>query len=425
MSDAERTEIELEEDAFLPQGAPAETPFAELSRLMVIAIDVNAGDTLSWNAQPAPNGAWTTQWTRINDTAYSVLASGATLDGRVAMVAQTKASTDVQYIDEAPAAPDGVQRWNAPVSLGLPAGCGGFAQLAMTVNAGGRVAVFGVDDATGAVWWIYQNPDRIVERTIEQVPPGQTDPITITVHEAAPPETPWSDWQSLGTDTPVSRITLGNNADGRVLIAAIGPEAEDKQVYVNQQKTDVSLKVTDWTGWQRLDTSASGGATSAPAVVLDKEGAVNIFMIGALAQVVQIRQQPPGEATWSTWARLGMTGVPLVALTASFNAASRLVLVAIDENKGVHGNVQIDPLFQQWIGWEQIGVASGFGEIAMDYNADGRLTLFQRVDANADLQCLSQYTVDSTSWEAGWDTLAQGGIGSFGVVRDLTPPQTG
>ena len=163
MSDAVRTEIELEEGAFLPSGEPVLTPFAEISRLMLLGIDANQGNKILWTAQTRPNGPWNTIYEPVNDNAYIVLGTGLTMDGRVAIAAVTNASpATVHYNDEAPQAAGGAQRWNAPVDLGLPEGLEGLVQIAMQRDADGRIEIFGVDGVTGSVWWKYQNPDKIV-----------------------------------------------------------------------------------------------------------------------------------------------------------------------------------------------------------------------------------------------------------------------
>ncbi|WP_349362433.1 MAG: hypothetical protein ABL307_08575 [Roseitalea porphyridii] len=423
MSSAERTEIALEDEAFLPDGETdeTETPFAELSRLMVVAIDSGQDDKLVWTAQTGPNGPWSGTWATISDTAYLVMATGVTTDGRVAIAAQTATDPAVHYIDEAPQGPGGAERWNAPVDLGLPEGVDGLVQLVMTRDAGGRIEIFGVDGTDGTVWFIYQNPDRIVDKTEQIIPPGQSEPVTVHVKVPEPPEQPWSAWQAL-TGDGIGRLTIVNNADGRIMLVATGSNPDATPVYVNQQTQPVALTAAQWSGWTRIDDAASGTAGSQPAAVLDREGAVNIFMVGDLAQVVQIRQDPPGGKQWSAWARPGMTGTVMFNVTAAFDGNGLIVLAGIGEHGELFTNLQVDALRQQWLGWQQVGKVPGFGLLMMDYNADGRLALFQSDSRARSLSFVDQYTVDSTSWNAGFTQLAAEGIVTYGVVRDLTPP---
>ncbi|MGJ8570398.1 MAG: hypothetical protein ACSHXI_06835 [Hoeflea sp.] len=424
MSDAIRTEIDLHEDAILPANNPEITPFAELSRLMVIGIDSNQDNHLLWTAQTAPNGPWSGTWDTINTTPYIVLGTGCTLDGRVAMAAQTKSSpVTVHYIDEAADQPDNVERWNAPVDLGMPDGLAGFVQLEMTRDADGRIEIFGVDDSGGNVWWIYQNPPKIVDKTEQVTPPGAKEPITVHVKVAEPPDTPWSDWMPL-PGQQISRLTVTNNADGRILVVTMGQQPEKRSVYVNQQKTGTALSATDWTGWVRIDNASSGGAGALPTAALDRQGAVNIFMIGSLSEVVQIRQQPPGGDAWTEWVRPGMTGSVLFNVTSAIDGDGHISLIAVGEQAQLFYKQQTSSLTQQWSGWEQVGKIEDFGAIAMDYNADGRLTYFQSWSKTNQLHIVSQFVPDSTSWSAGWTMLADNGIFTYGIVRDLTPPSS-
>lgn len=422
MSDAARTEHELEDGAFLP-GDSDETPFAELSRLMLVGIDANQDNHILWTAQVSPNGPWNRVYAPVNETnAYIVLGTGSTTDGRVALVAQTKtAPVAVHYIDEAAEGPGGEQRWNAPVDLAMPAGVAGFVELAMTRDADGRIEVFGIDGATGTVWWIYQNPPKIVDTTEQVTPPGSTTPITVHVQVAEPPDTPWSGWVSLPGEA-VARLTVTNDATGRVTLIGTGQDPQAVAVYVISQAKATALTSADWSAWARIDNADSGAAGSKPTAVLDNEGAINIFMVGSLSEVVQIRQEPPGGPGWSGWHRPGMTGKTLVNVTSAFAGDGQIVLVALDENLGLHANYQDDALFQQWTGWQQIGVAPDLGLTAMDYNANGGLTYFQGESRSNGVKFITQATMDSTSWTAGWTMLADNGIFTYGIVRDLTPP---
>tara|TARA_R110002020_G_scaffold40118_2_gene118665 strand:+ start:10384 stop:11661 length:1278 start_codon:yes stop_codon:yes gene_type:complete len=424
MSDAARVEIDLHENAILPARNPEVTPFAEMSRLMMIGIDANQQNNLLWTAQTEPNGPWSGTWDVINKTSYIVLATGSTTDGRVALAAQTKSSPlAVHYIDEAAQGAGGEERWNEPISLGMPEGLAGFVQLEMVRDADGRIEIFGVDDSGGNVWWIYQNPPKIVDKTEQVTPPGSTTPITVHVQEAEPPDTPWSAWIALPGQT-VSRLTVSNDATGRITLIGTGQNPKAVEVYVISQSKGTSLATADWSGWTRIDNANSGTAGSRPTAVLDNEGAINIFMVGSQADVVQIRQQLSGGPGWSEWYRPGMTGKALVNVTSAFAGNGQIVLVALDENLGLHANYQYDALFQQWSGWQQIGVAPDFGLTAMDYNADGSLAYFQGETKINGVKMISQATMDSTSWTAGWTMLADNGIFTYGIVRDLTPPET-
>ena len=124
-------------------------------------------------------------------------------------MAQASPPTALFYIDEKANADP--QAWNATVSLGKPAGVKAFAYLAMAVDADARVEVFGTARTDGTIWWKYQNPNRIVQKTVTITPPGTNTPITVTVNEIEPPQTPWSDWMQLRASRTDQAL---RNADG-------------------------------------------------------------------------------------------------------------------------------------------------------------------------------------------------------------------
>lgn len=423
MSDAVRTEHELVEGAFLPSGEPTLTPFAEYSRLMLLGIDANQDNRILWTAQTRPNGSWNRIYEPVNDNAYLVLGTGLTMDGRVAMVAVTRNDpVTVHYIDEAPQGPGGEERWNAPADLGLPGGVSGFAQVAMQRDAEGRIEVFGIDGASGSVWWKYQNPPKIVEQTEEVVPPGQSTAITVQVQVPAPPDTPWSNWIQLAGDS-FAQVTVANDINSRITLVATGSNPDATEVFVNAQTKDTALAASDWTGWTRIDNAASGTAGSVPTAVLDPEGFLNIFMVGANSQVVQIRQTEPAKTTWSDWHQISFINAAVVNVISAFDSNGNIVLVALDENLGLYADYQTDVRKQVWSGWQRIGTAPDFGLVAMDYNADGALSYFQGETKTDGVKFISQMAPGSTHWSAGWTMLADNGIFTYGIVRDLTPPE--
>jgi hypothetical protein len=417
-----QTHDHKDDDVYMPgEGKALSAPFFELSRLMIVAIDSGQGNKLVWKAQGAPNGNWGDAWTPFSKTAYRILGTGCTIDGRVAVVAETVGSAEVHYIDEAVENPPGEERWSAPVNLGHPAGTSGLVQLVMARDAGGRIEVFGVDGQTGGVWWIFQNPPKMVEKTEEVIPPGQTKPVKVHVMVPEPPDQPWSAWQQI-PGVEAEGLSLTNNADGRIAIVATGRQPANKQVFVIQQKTAKALSPSDWTAWERIDTPASGTTDTQPVMALDTEGVVNIFMVGANTQVVQLRQTKPGALTWATWIRPGMTESPLVNLACGLQGNGNLILFAVDVNEVLHSNYQTSPLTQHWSGWRRSAIAPGFGILATDYNADGVLSFFTTNTKDDSLHMLTQADLDSTSWDAGFTLLANAGMFTYGVVRDLTPP---
>ena len=110
-------------------------------------------------------------------------------------------------------------------------------------------------------------------------------------------------------------------------------------------------------------------------------------------------------------------------VTAGIDGDDHPVVVGTDTKQFHNMTMQLDVEAQQWSGWNPF-VAGGPVWIALDYNADGRLTFFSHnLTANyGGLYCMSQVAFDSTEWDLGWTELAANGIHDYTVVRDLTPP---
>src|ERR1700674_2219360 len=270
-----------------PRFTRREPFFFELSRLMVVALKASSESNfnhLFYRAQTRPNGPWEGHWTPIDTTyPYGLMAAGLTGDGRVAVIAQLQTPVSVMYIDEARDSGD-VQPWHPPVPLGEPEGVNAFVDLAMAVDAGARLELFGTDDS-GRLWWKYRNPDRIVQKTVQVTPPGTDTPITITVDESAPPLTPWSAWIKLvGPPGGLGRLRAIANADGRIMLFGFNPQTS--YLYRSEQRIAQALQPSDWSEWVEMDDQTTGIFGSI-APVLDSLGAVNLFGIDAGGQVLQ------------------------------------------------------------------------------------------------------------------------------------------
>jgi hypothetical protein len=327
---------------------------------------------------------------------------------------------------EAPNSID-VERWNAPVDLGKPAAANNLSQLAIIADAGGRVEVFaldniGTDPGGSRIWWKYQNPNRIVQKQVQVTPPGTHTPITITVEETAPPATPWSDWFQLPGG--VIDIQAKRNADGRVILFGVNSQ---KHIFRNEQKVTEALKPSDWAGWVQMDNDVSGKFGGAFSATLDRYGAVNLFAVNEGGQVLHARQAPPCTSTWAGWSTPGYIREGVLTLAASIDGDDDIVLVATDKTFIQHANQQWNAAAQQWTGWIAFSHTSAPPRLALDYNADGRLSLFSHPVPNPPpyygLSVTSQMKLDSTEWEFASTQLAQSDIRQYVVVRDLTPPK--
>ena len=212
----------------------------------------------------------------------------------------------------------------------------------MAVDADARMEVFGTDMG-GGIWWKYQNPNRIVQKTVTVTPPGTDKPITVKEDEIAPPLRPWSDWMQLpGGLGPISAL---RNADGRIILFGINAQGH---LYRSEQRVAQALQPSDWSGWTQMDNGTGTLLAMAPA--LDSAGAVNFFGINKGGDVLHTRQSPPCTSTWTGWTTPGIVRGSVHSLAAGTDGDDRLVLVATDNSKFHNMNAQLDVETQRWSG---------------------------------------------------------------------------
>ncbi|BCG77406.1 hypothetical protein MesoLj113b_09480 [Mesorhizobium sp. 113-3-3] len=396
---------------------PGGTSFFELSRLMVVGID-SAKSQLIQKAQTSPNGPWPSAWSPIAPGAWVIMTAGLTKDGRVAVVAQPSGTTNLSFITEDANQIGPIDKWNSPVGIGAPPGATSYQKLTMANDADGRIEIF-LTDNQGRIWWIYQNPDQVVQVQKTITPPGTTAPIVVTVDVLAPPAKPWSDWQQLtGQLVTVTAIRQG---DGRIALFGIN---SNLNLYRCQQAKPQPLKVADWTGWVQIDTTQTGGFIEmAPAI--GPLGATNLFAMNRGGQVLHTRQMPAGSDSWTQWATPGYSRWPQNALAAGIQGDGDIVLVATDQQHVLQFNAQWDAKTQNWSGWRDFGFALNSARLSLNYNADGRLALFMLMvmpDGTSGLWTINQMAIDSSEWEYDWMALTTSNLKQIVVVRDLTPP---
>lgn len=399
------------------QNKPAGTPFFELSRLMVVAINAPAGQLVQ-KAQASPNGPWAAAWSPIAPGAYVIMTVGLTKDGRVAVVAQPSGTTNLSFITEDANQVGPVDKWNPPVNIGAPPGASSYQKLSMARDVDGRVEIF-LTDNQGRIWWIYQNPDQIVQVQKTITPPGTTTPIVVTVDELRPPAQPWSAWQQIPGG--LVAITALRQADGRIALFGIN---SGLHLYRCQQSKAQALIPADWTQWVQIDTPATGGF-SEMAPVVGPLGATNLFAMTQAGQVLHTKQLPAGSDTWTAWATPGYSRVPRYTLCAGIQGDGDIMLVASDQQHVHAFNAQYDAATQNWSGWRDFNASGANTRLSLDYNADGRLALFSMMITNNgtnSLWTINQMLMDSSEWEWAWTLLADGGIKQAQAVRDLTPP---
>jgi hypothetical protein len=367
-------------------------PFFENSRLMAVAIHANSKN-LIWRAQSKPNGPWVTDWAPISTTnRYDAMVTGMSREGRVIVVGHAGPTPAVHFyiqsfVDDS---------WEGPVNLALPPGVPAFSVLATARSADGRINIFGQARDTGNVWWIYQNP------------------------EVPKPPNAWSAWQPLAARR-LTVMTAGNSGDATIVLAGSVFDAATVHVFYTRQKTTDAKVPADWIPWMDMTQGHFDGY--APAFRLDGGSNLNLFAIGTgSVDVLQTRQLPVNSNSFTPWAFPSMVGQTIAYIATGIDGDNHMVIAAQDKAGKIYVNYMRDRAAQTWSGWQQIADRIYAGPLSLDYNADGRLTLFMR-EATGDLRlwCISQIAINSTTWEAIPTLLSASALTDYGIARDLTP----
>jgi hypothetical protein len=357
-----------------------------------MAIAINAtNQNLIWRAQSKPNGPWVTDWQWINKTIqYDAMVAGMSREGRVIALGHARPTAAVHFyiqsfLDDT---------WEGPVNLALPPGVPGFIQLTTARSLDGLINVFGIAKDTGIVWWIKQNP------------------------EVPTPPKPWGTWQQLGS-TRLQVMTAANSGDGTIVLAGSAFTDATVHVFYKRETTPNAKTPLDWIPW--MDMTQGHLDAGSPALRLGGN-ILNIFAIGDGSDVLQTRQLPANSNSFTPWAFPAKVGQTIAQIATGIDGDGHIVIAAQDQAGNIYINYLRDAPTQQWSGWQQIANRLYGGPMTLDYNADGRLTLFMR-EATGDfrLWCTSQIAINSTAWEAIWTVLSVSAISRYGIARDLTP----
>jgi hypothetical protein len=412
-----------ENNEIIPLG-PIDTA-TDSSRFQLFIAAVNENAELVYTNQTTLNGPFQKSWTRIGtDDFMGVVASGTTLDGRVAIIAVEKSTLEVHYVAEAPQNADGKDRWLPAENLGRPKGVPSFAELQLIRGVDGLDNVFGASTADNktSLWWTYRNPPKIVTKTIEVTPPGSDTPMTITVQETAPPDTPWSNWINIngalvGT---FHKMKAANNADGRIVLTGVDTNGRP---WVSQQKSDDPFQKESWTDWC-MPGGEAAPAASAITPALGADGYVSVFT-STNDGLLRSRQAKPGGALWGPLSAPGQIQDNVSTHAVSIDADGQFYVAVLNftppgETNTIYGVQEVGTLDARWTSWQRISSFSDPDGLRLHYNADGTLLLFSINKKTRTLWSMQQVAKNSTEWYYFWTDLG-GQLIDFSVTQDLTP----
>ncbi|POF29616.1 hypothetical protein [Roseibium marinum] len=383
-------------------------------RIFVAAVSPDG--ELEYKDQKSENGPFYNYFTRLTQSAYATdrLNASVTQEGYVALLAQDAQSANLIYLHESNT-PDAANRFADPEDLGKPDGVTGFTDTALINGLTGRQNIFATSSAAGnALWWKYQNVNRIEQKTITVVPPGTDTPIEITVPVEVPPDRPWSDWLQI----PGALCSLApvQNADGRIIMFGMDSDAVP---YMNFQSSDHPFLPEKWEGWQDI----RGGLTGFEQLVgcIDGNALVHVFArIGS--RIYMKVQEEVSSNTFSEWVLFGSFSAPVHTMTVAVSSNDGLYLAAqvgSGPNSPVYGSYQTGGADRNWSALRIIAHVKSDSTLVLQSNADENLSLFALDSSSGNAFYLNQLSLDH--WSAVWNSLGDNPLSAIALTQDITP----
>jgi hypothetical protein len=210
----------------------------------------------------------------------------------------------------------GVNSWTTHTNLGGTL----LSDPAIVLNADGRMEVFAVMTNNG-ISHIWQNTAG---------------------------SSTWSGWFALGGSSNSTRLAAARNVDG--LLQVFYRDAGTNSLFFTKQSPSSPG------GWTPM-TNLGGALTSDPAVGMNVDGRLEVFVRGTDNGLHHIWQTSPAGSSWSLWDPLGGAlasgGVPIL------HTSGRMAVFARGSNNQINYNAH-SPL-GGWLGFADIGGnASGF-----------------------------------------------------------------
>lgn len=376
---------------------------------------ITAEGRLVYNEQSSENSGFSDDFKTLTDLTYSPAGfqASTTHGGYVALLAQQNTAEELLYITE-DQCKERSHRWAQPTQLGMPSGLSKFTATAMHHGINGLVNVFGTaaNDSSN-IWWKFQNPNQIKTREERVMPPGTTDPISLRVEVAEPPDTIWSDWHALPKS--MVEINAASLTDRKILLAGLDVEG---QAYICAQKGKDPFAVENWGEWHNLQDGL--GPFQQMEVAANTEGL--LFLFARCENNIYMKQQ----------SRLGQCEFMPWVLFASFKANLSTLALGTYKNGGVYVVAQVEdrgegPLFaahqtgellNRWSPLTLIAASRNSSQLVLQPGANTDLNLFALSTDSQSLAYTRQITEDF--WQASWTQLASN-IESFALTIDVTP----
>jgi hypothetical protein len=370
---------------------------------------------LQYKDQTTENGPFDATFTRLTEATYRTghLNASVTQDGYVALLAQDAQSGNLTYIHES-RDENATNRFAGAVDLGRPDSVDDLVDTALINGLTGRQNVFLTSAAAGnAIWWKYQNPNRIVQETISVVPPGTETPIEITVPVEVPPDKPWSDWQQIPGG--ICTLTPVQNADGRIILTGINAEGVP---YLNIQTSDRPSLPEHWQGWQDI----SGGLTGFQQLAACIDGNALVHLFASIGSKIYLKVQTHVSSdTFTDWGLFASFSEPVHSMTVGVSANDGLYLAAqvgSGADSPVYGAYQTGGADNNWSSPRIIAHVANDSTLVLQPNANTNLSMFALEESSGNASYLNQLSLHC--WSAVWQPLG-GALASIALTQDITP----
>jgi hypothetical protein len=336
---------------------------------------------------------WSPQWRSLDMPLEPVLAGGPAIarnqDGRLEVAATTKDALRHAW----QTTPNG-DEWRHD-SLGRPK------DLVMS-----RVSPAVAENKDG----------RIEAFVLATSVPGTVEGGLYNIRQDPAAPAGWSPWLELGS--PGTRIrhrpAVAPNKDGRleVFVQGDSPAPGDPgTVYRTRQDPTAP---DGWSPWAELE-SPQVALTGQPVVARNKDGRLEVFMLGTDGAVWHIWQTKPNGDEWAPQQWHPLEGGPFSGLAVGAHADGRLVVFAVAKPSDSASPQQANAIWQRehkltgggWSAWRSFTRPAGsptVTEPALALDANKQLQLWLRIKRSVHLYQLKQTAPNGTEWnQREWD----------------------
>ncbi len=386
-----------------------------LTHYRVLIGGITTTGHLVYNEQLKENSGFYPEFSRVNDLLYSPAGfqASTTKDGYVTLLAQHETEQDLLYIVE-----DGTRnnssRWARPDHLGMPSGLSKFTATAIHHGRDGLVNIFGTaPDESSKTWWKFQNPNQIMTKEKEVIPPGSHEPILVRVKVAEPPEFIWSGWHELSK--AMSVLSAASLSGSRIILAGLDQSGE---AWIRAQTAKDAHKVEGWGDWQNIQ---DGLALFQQVEIASNTGGLISIFARSDNNIYMKQQCRIGECDFTPWALFASLGERLstIALGTYKNGGLYVVAQAGDRRTGpIFASYQTGESLDRWSPFSLIAADLDCSQLVLQPGSNSDLYLFALSSDRQRLGYIRQITEDF--WSVRWTPLACD-LENFAVTTDVTP----